>query len=468
MSTAFPFSLPDRRLDRKILTLYLLAAGLFYVAVVGYLVGEGKRIPSMIALGAPALLYLITQPRLALYSFIFLVTIKNDVMPSIPITAADIGALLLIASAGFDFLLNSSAEVKFPPLTVNYLSLLGILVVAGIFGYSFSLSLHPIARILLLFLTFLALHHALSRVSLIKPVKFFFWLVAAHSVIAFGQFAANGGHIRSFGLIQDMLDDFTMITLPVGVALFLWERQKGMRYLIGSMITLAGLVATQSRAPMLFAALAVIIVFWVSRRRATQPDHQFVRRRIRTFLFAAAGLAALALVLKPGLFGAFTDRFQRLITTTPGDTFRLRLVIWSRALSVFAAHPLLGLGPGTFRFYSDIFPSAHLDSVGYYIRSLSAHNLTLHYLAETGLTGTVALLALFVNVFRKGRSIWIRETRPDYFPLALALFIVATLFMYTTPLEAGWMWGETSYAAVFFFGLIARGSQQLGGQQENT
>jgi hypothetical protein len=455
-------------LNRKSLNAYLILVGILYAALVGFLAYQGKTIPMLIVLGAPALLVLVTHPKLAVYSYIFLLLVKVDLATTIPVMASDVGALILIGAALFDLLLTGSPGEKFPRFTLNYVSLLVVLIIAGLFGYSFMLSIHPIARILLLFITFLALYRLAAKVEILKALKLFYWLVVGHSVIAFADFAAKGGHFRSFGLVDDTLDDFAMLALPIGLTLYLWQEQGYRKYLIGTWVVLAGLVATQSRAPLFFTLLAGFLVVWFSRRRARKEETAFPLSRIKTLMVVTVGLTVLAVIAKPGLFLSFSNRFERLLTTTPGDTFRLRLIIWGQALSVFAQHPLLGLGPGTYKHYAEIYPTAHMEPLGYYIRGLSAHNLMLHYLAETGLVGFSTLFALFINVFLAARRMAREAVGDGEKLLAVIMLVMALIFLYTTPLEAAWMWGELSFTCVFFVALIARQAQKTGRQRQNA
>jgi O-antigen ligase len=101
-----------------------------------------------------------------------------------------------------------------------------------------------------------------------------------------------------------------------------------------------------------------------------------------------------------------------------------------------------------------------MESVGYYVRGLSAHNLFLHYLAETGLIGTPILIALFIRQFNLSRSIWKNEIARDATPFALILYLMGFLFLISTFIEAAWMWGQLGFTFVLFLAFIVRESNR--------
>jgi len=85
-------------------------------------------------------------------------------------------------------------------------------------------------------------------------------------------------------------------------------------------------------------------------------------------------ILALILILSLGYF-ALTQRQA---------SFDARLIIWQKAWEVFMAHPILGIGPGTFGNY------------------LQPHNIFLAFLLQTGIIGFIGFLLLLIQFFRMG------------------------------------------------------------------
>jgi len=259
--------------------------------------------------------------------------------------------------------------------------------------------------------------------------------------------------------------------------LFIWSKaERATRYLLGSMLVFSSLVATQSRASLAFAVFASAAVLILSLGRARRiaaiqrPVEETstgskmpraVKKRIAMLCLSVILLVAAAISLMPEVSSAILSRFESALTFTPSGTVRTRLELWRSALMAFSHHPILGVGPGSFKMFHHIFPTLHMQPLHYYVRGLSAHNLFLHYLAEAGLLGAAALVALFINQFRISRSTWRRQQPIDQTGYSLALYVAGLMFLVTTLFEAGWIWGQFGFPFVFFAALIVRYNQQV-------
>lgn len=425
---------------------------------------------------------LITNPRMAVYQFIALLFIQMRLTWSYPVYLLDVSAALLILAATFDFLSSQSLPGKMPKLALGFLALIGAVGVAAVFGVRPILAASPLARLAILTLTMLAVYRLSARLNITNLLKVFFWMAAAHSCIALWGFVTSMGLERSFGFSPATLAALAMTAFPIGLVATLWHRSRRKRslYLAGTMIVLGGIVATQSRFPLLVCVAMVPVVLFVLKRVTrrwnlshetavpvlSRPDGSVWRRGL-----ALAGVLGVigcgAVLLQPDYFAGLSWRFSQLWSLSPTGTFRLRLVLWDSAWRAFMAHPITGIGPGSFRYVAEILPEVRLDTVAYWVRGLSAHNLMLHYLAETGLLGGTALLAMMVGQFRAGRRLI--QPRPGT-PLAsvdLSLALLAGLFLLTTFLETGWLWGQTGFVFAFILALIARRNVEIDDAQSD-
>lgn len=426
----------------------------------------GRWRPAAIVLATPVVLLLVTQPRLALYQYIAVLFMLVAVEYTIPILLVDMSAALLILAAVVDLLTDDSLPRRFPPLTTNFTLLLLAVFVCGLFAYEPDYSIRTFARILVLTVSFLAAYRLTRRVELVGLIKFFFWVCVFHALVALVPFVATGGTVRSFGIASKILDELAMVAFPMGLALYLWHSQRrGLIYLIGALVVFGGLVATQSRAPIVLSMTAALVTSILSYRQAirklsTVAAIRQVAYRVkqRTVLLIIIGLAvaAAAVLLMTDALAMVLSRFDELLSARPTGTFLVRLSLWKAAVTAFWDHPILGLGPGNFRFVTSVYPELNLDPVYFYGRGLSAHNLFLHYLAETGVIGASMLAALFINQFRLGLSAWRRGLMSPDSGCRLVLLVVGILFLITTFVEAGWMWGQFGYVFVFFAALMAR------------
>lgn len=94
-----------------------------------------------------------------------------------------------------------------------------------------------------------------------------------------------------------------------------------------------------------------------------------------------------------------------------------RYALWSAAWGMFRDHPWTGVGPGNYAsVFSHYFHGGAIDGE---ILWGSAHNLYLHHLAERGLVGLTALLALLVALTKRA-YLRVKERRDAWNLWALA------------------------------------------------
>lgn len=165
------------------------------------------------------------------------------------------------------------------------------------------------------------------------------------------------------------------LELGRGAARILWWPAAGLLGL--------GLLLSHSMAA--YAAVLIQIglaaaLFWL--RKANGSKKYFL------------GLAGIALLVGTGIFLARAE-WPKLFHGDP-DRWTWNLT----ALKAFAAHPILGVGPGAF---GEAYPVYRATPWG--LNSLYAHNFILEFLAERGLAGAGALFLLMGTLIaRAGRN----------------------------------------------------------------
>lgn len=162
------------------------------------------------------------------------------------------------------------------------------------------------------------------------------------------------------------------------------ERRRGEMHLLAGLLVL-GAFATKSVAAALggVAILVIGLTATAARRRGT--------------LVVAGAVCVAAMALGTVYLGG--DKVQHMsgvrLTAEEGLTQR-RLDVWHDALTLAAANPVRGTGPGTFVANS---PTARADS-----DTQAAHSLWLRQAAEQGYPGLAAMVALvgwaFVRLWR--------------------------------------------------------------------
>ena len=133
---------------------------------------------------------------------------------------------------------------------------------------------------------------------------------------------------------------------------------------------------------------------------------------------AAGGAVMIATHLRIFAFIAstFLDRSQN-----PGINLRLRA--WGEAWRMFLAHPIVGIGVGTFDEVAYQLPGSH--NLDFYRAGWHAHNALLHVLAEAGVIGLVAWIFLWVVIVRALVRAWRTGGRQQRLFSSAALVSVA-------------------------------------------
>ena len=465
MSTPTTNAIESPRIDTKLLSYYLWAgAGLAAVAVVYALFNLPARY-LYLAVAAPIAFIVVTNPRLALYQFVFMIFLEYPVVPSVPLFLIDFSMVLVILAGCLDLFLRGNWPSQSPRLSCNYAYLVVAVIVTGLFGYWPEIMPRRAISTFSLLLTFVAVYRLTSRVSVGSLVRLFVGLAALHAAIVLVPFVASGGTCRSFGFYGVLFDDQAMVALPLAVGLFLTARKRpaGL-WLLAILMVMGGLLATQSRAPIAMGLAATAVMIWMvisNRRRAGSDRHEYrsAARRIR--FLALGGLAGVGLVILvlPEFFATLGERFGMLLSSDAQGTTVYRLALWERAITTFLDYPVFGIGPGGYYRLADVYATFHITPNYDYLRTLGAHNVLLHYLADTGLVGGLGLVALVVNQYGLGRSCW-RRVGLTVDGVTLSLLGWVVLFAISTLVEGNWMWGQLSFLAVFFAALVARQYRQ--------
>jgi O-antigen ligase len=251
------------------------------------------------------------------------------------------------------------------------------------------------------------------------------------------------------------------------------ERQRWLKLaaLLCAALTAIAVALTFSRGAALAAGiiLAVMVAF-----RYIRISH----------VVAAIGLIAVVLIAVPS-YGArvttVTGVLSLLSDQPAGDAADNSLVSRATenltALSVWADHPLVGVGPGEFpSYYRD-----YADEIGQSVRAQDreAHNLYLGIAAETGSLGLIAFLGAVIatlwQLARARRAAML--TRPDLaamatgFLLAIVAYLASGLFLHLSYARYFWLILALGGAAAVIIGRITtadRADSGDGGSRAST
>ena len=243
-------------------------------------------------------------------------------------------------------------------------------------------------------------------------------------------------------------------------------------------------------AALLSAALAAIAIALTFSRGAALAAGiillaMVALRYIRiSHVVAAAGLIAVVLIAVPS-YGARVTTITGLFSLLSEDSaaggadnsLLSRATENLTALSVWADHPLVGVGPGEFpSYYRD-----YADEIGISVRAQDreAHNLYLGIAAETGALGLIAFLgAVIATLWQLARAR--RQallTRPDLaamatgFLLAIVAYLASGLYLHLSYARYFWLILALGGAAAVIIGRITTGDEpdaQAGSSRAST
>ena len=454
--------------NHRVFLIYIAAFLTLLILGLGYMLYKGKYIYLGLILAAPILILLLTQPKLAVGQFVLALFYSRLMLAGQPWLFADISGFILIAAALLDLSSDSKLPDKLPRLSMNFIFLLIVIFIAGIFSYQPEAAISPFGRITLVFLYFLAMYRLSGKVSVAWSLNLFFWISVIHSFIAVLPFLASGGTLRSYGTAPV---EMPMLALVVATAKYIWaEKGKAWIYLAGMALIFLALLSAQFRSQIILGAAMSLLVVLFSRRRAglelckvsnksggssIEEFTQIIKRPLH-LLAVFLLMFVLAIILNPQIFSSLAERFGNLATARPSGSILARILLWKQAWTLFIANPMTGFGPGLFMQIQSIDTAARLDFHYWFVRGLSAHNLFLHYLAETGIMGGIALLAIMINQWRLSLRAWLYSSVKQNLEASAILLGMAATILITTLTEGSWMWGQSSIIFAFFTSLIVR------------
>ena len=273
----------------------------------------------------------------------------------------------------------------------------------------------PMAALLVLVAT------ALVNVSLATLQEYGIW-----NPFEFSQQQLLPAHLTATALIGNPNDVGGYLALCT-VVLFAASRSLAGRLralaLFGGVIALAGVLVSQTRTAIL--ALAITAVF-------------IALRRSRKLALGVAAVLLVTLIVAWFVNLGVVSRLAHLPEYVAEGHWNVvlsdRLPAFTAAAAMFADHPLLGVGPGAYKFFYlsyrirlvQTYPESIMGSAG--VNFAEVHNDHLQLLAETGLPGYALFVAACVVVAMRARR---SEDANEQARLAarLALPLVITVAM---------------------------------------
>ncbi|MFH2049586.1 MAG: O-antigen ligase family protein [bacterium] len=413
-----------------------------------------------------ASLVLINFPRKVFYLFIISISLAfSNRIGMISIHPADILFVITFMGVMLDFLLRTRNHIRSTKLDKQFLFLIFATWLSALFAYDWTQSVVPSIRILVIYFTFRIVFKYALEIGIKKLMTLFMILTSILSFIAFVQFYLAGGGIRSFGITGLTLQYFAMTAVPMAMVFIIWSRsiRTSLFYMLISIISGLGIFATQSRAPLLAILITFPVIMIVSFRKAKRENDYRTLKNIKYVLLPVIVLGLSLFILEETYFEGTISRLDELIQSlkNPVGTVMTRIVLWTSAIMAFFEHPFLGVGIGNMRIVHEVVPEVKLIPYWGWVKGMSAHNVLLHYLAETGIIGASALVYLFWKNLSIGfKAYKIKLNKQDNM-ISTALFIASFVCFITMFYMRSWTWGMDGHILAFIFGLNTAWYYQL-------
>lgn len=189
----------------------------------------------------------------------------------------------------------------------------------------------------------------------------------------------------------ELLNRNSVGTLSLFLMLSVFQLPRDWRSIVYFAIAVVGLVVSQARNDMLSAFLSIILLiwwWWYGRRRGKVPVW---------FFFATLSIAFSIVILLVSIALQHENGLADLLREISGRIFDKSLdsgrgALWASTLKMVYNSPLMGRGLG-----ADI---TMLGNGAY----LSAHNVYVQLLGQTGIVGLLLFLYLLFIVFRRNNA----------------------------------------------------------------
>jgi len=258
----------------------------------------------------------------------------------------------------------------------------------------------------------------------------------------------EGGYYKNVAAVGGI---FT-ITVSINFALLFYENSKGKRIKIFLWLTLIlqiiALLLTNSRAAFMGVFFSSVFIF-------TKLNWKLFRRIFYSF----AGFSLIIISLFPNIINIIATfiRAGRVLQNT-------RYYMWDISLSIIKNNPVLGCGPGMFKFYIykylPVMLGSWTESQIYWLYNVidegHSHNYLLYKASETGMLGLVSAIALPVIFFYLSYKVYKAVKENKYWSIILIAIIgsgigllMRSIFEATGFLTDGWITRDMPFWILF-------------------
>lgn len=215
----------------------------------------------------------------------------------------------------------------------------------------------------------------------------------------------------------------------------------------GAMSVLLGvsLVLTYSRGAWLIAAVMLPLAGVLSRPGSWSSG---LRRGLAVAIGVGAAVVLLVHAVPAGVTSNVVERAASIADPAADVSIQGRVHFWRSALAVFADHPLVGTGAGTF----EAVHSAYQTDPRFYARD--PHNVYLQLAAEMGIVGLAAAAFFLVSLVRLWFRVYARGNIEER-AVAAGIGVGLLAFLLHSGLDMDWFFPANPAMAFALVGVLA-------------
>ena len=311
---------------------------------------------------------------------------------------------------------------------------------------------------------FIIINSIRHEIDIRRFMSYFVASVFLNLTLVLYYFAKYGGsnraldkHLLHLNFADGVLvANVLIMTIPIVIAFLATTHIKSLKLLLYSMIALgiAGLTVSFARMAQISMAIGLLAFGF--------------NKKTRKFLMLFIVMCVLIFIFNFERLDPYLSKYKTLTSferVVHAPSMEKRYWGWKAALQMFQDHPLTGVGIGRFNQeyvnYGTLYYSAWADD---YVPMISAHNTYLNYLAETGIPGTILLLAIFSAIVVKGFGLLKKADSNHVFMYSLLVsvfvflinnLVSGTTFAHVKEIDKGMtFWSIT--AIIMSYGIIKK------------
>jgi len=321
---------------------------------------------------------------------------------------------------------------KFWPLWAFVLAHFASLAVSVNLTTSLGIIVHLFTWILLLIVTMQVINnHRMLRNVLLLVVLEGLVITIIWAFLKMDQILSIQRYVGGIDYLYVHRGDYAFhisVIIPIAIAYVIYERNGFARLLsiVASVVLVFSFVLTFSRAAWIGTIVGMTVYM----------------RNWRAWVLAIIAFIALIMMSPEATRQRFTSIWDQTISTSNLE----RLLILDTGLKLAAQHPILGVGTGNFE---NAMKNTRVSTL--LPNEISAHNLYLEVMTETGIFGLMALVWFFYLIYRTIRGIRARgpdEKEARFYRMAFSALGLSLFVQYFAGV------GLYSSLPWFFFGLI--------------